>query len=603
MLLKDVFHLDSFQSYFEKGGWLDMGENLLGVLNTLINLFYGLIKLLYSALDYVIDKLFNLNLLAKSLPALFSTASTIYTRLFQVLGILVFTIVIVLVVRDFFEKGIAKALIRLGVFTLIYIGSLTFFQEGAPKVLEMNTISQNVQGQLVDLTSGSLSKINNQDTQKLLGNTQGADGTTNIRNLIFDEFVLKPYALLNYGKTDLSKAQFEEYLVPTSQSYDKEKVGEIKDKIKTDAEKNDYLTSDRMTEKIAVLINSLLMLFIVGTAVLMIGLANILIQLLLYALVFLLPTLFFFALLPNLHNLLKNGFVLLGSLFVGKIALGLGFGVLFSILNLLDSFFVVTNIVTMLVGLLVKLLLGFFIWKNKGQILHSLTKGNANLRDFKGVPLPSWTNHQQKKQDQQHRSNQYEEQVYKTDTAANNYQLSQWQVENERQQQELQDNVLVQATKEEPSFSSYPDSEPIVAKNEPIPTVPINEEDRETPSSPETIYAPNSMVYSEEAHSPMGEEQTLFSQEMTVDEAPFSDEEPPEEYSSIPVKESFADSDESVQSAPPKIGQEQMNQPVNLQKKEQRLKPISKEEAVGLQKELAALRDEPLLEEPAYEER
>lgn len=139
---------------------------------------------------------------------------------------------IVISVKDFFEKGISKALIRFGVFTLIYVGSMTFFSDGANKIQEVNILSQNVQGQLVDLTSGSLTKGNGNISENLLGSNQQLDGTSNIRNLIFDEFVIKPYALLNFGKTDLSKEQFESYLVKSGETFNQKKTDEIADKIK-----------------------------------------------------------------------------------------------------------------------------------------------------------------------------------------------------------------------------------------------------------------------------------------------------------------------------------------------------------------------------------
>ncbi|MFK4565469.1 CD3337/EF1877 family mobilome membrane protein [Enterococcus sp. UD-01] len=447
-MLKDVFHLDSLQSFFEKGGWLDIGENLQSVLNALINIAFGLIKYLVLALDYVIDKLFNLNLLKGVLPSLFSTANSIYLKLFEVLGILIFTFVLVLMVKDFFEKGFAKALTRLCVFLLIYFGSLAFFQDGATKIQEINTISQNVQGQLVDVTSGSLNGTARSNADKLLGDTSHLDGTSKIRNLIFDEFILQPYALLNYGKTNLTVKEFDQYLVRNKETYDDAKIKEVKKTIKDNADKNSYLTSDRMTEKIVVLINAFVMLIVIGIAVLIIGVANVLIQLLIYGLIFLFPSLLFLALIPNMHHLLKNGVMLLGTLFAGKVGLGFGFGLLFAIINLLDSFFVVTNIVTMLVGLFVKVFLGLFVWKNKGQIIRSLTKGQAELRDFQFHPKKDWHNHKQRKADQQNQANKQMEQVYKTNTAENDYLRSGIELERTYRMNELEDQLLVQAGQE-----------------------------------------------------------------------------------------------------------------------------------------------------------
>lgn len=473
MLLKDLFDIDSFQSFFEKGGWFSINENLQSVLNALLNIAFGLIKYLVLALDYVIDKLFSLNLLEGVLPDLFSTTGAIYNKLFSVVGILLFTFVIVISVKDFFEKGISKALIRFGIFTLIYVGSMTFFSDGANKVQEVNTLSQNVQGQLVDLTSGSLTKNTGNISENLLGSNQQLDGTSNIRNLIFDEFVIKPYALLNFGKTDVSKEQFESYLVKNGETFDQKKTDEIADKIKKDSEKNSYLTSDRMTEKVAVLLNTFIMLIVIGMAVLIIGVANILIQLLIYGILFLFPSLLFLALIPNMHHLLKNGFMLLGTLFASKIGIGFGFGLLFSLLNLLDTFFVVTNIVTMIVGLFVKVLLGLFIWKNKGQIVRSLTKGKAELKDFSFNPKQAIQERQQQRAQKEDQQNRYAEQDYKTQTAENDYLRSGIELDHAYRQNELQDNLLVQAGEEEISLHQRAmpfDEQPMESKEEPLPT-------------------------------------------------------------------------------------------------------------------------------------
>lgn len=452
-MLKDVFDIDSFQSFFEKGGWFSINENLQGVLNALINLAFGLIKYVVLALDYVIEQLFSLNLLEGVLPDLFSTAGSIYNQLFSVLGILLFTFVIVISVKDFFEKGITKVLIRFGIFTLIYAGSMAFFSDGAVKVQEVNTISQNVQGQLVDLTSGSLNNSNQSTTEKLIGGGQQLDGTRNIRNLIFDEFIIKPYALLNFGKTDITKEQFELYLVKKGDSFDIEKTKEIDKKIKQDSEKNSYLTSDRMTEKVAVLLNTFVMLLVIGIAILLIGIANILIQLLIYGIIFLFPSLFFLALIPNMHHLLKNGFMMLGTLFASKVGVGFGFGLLFFIINLLDSFFVVTNIVTMLVGLFVKVLLGLFIWKNKGQIVRSLTKGKTELRDFT-FPKSTNSKRQQEREQREDQQSRLAEQAYKTQTAENDYLRSGVELGRAYRQNDFQDNLLVQAGNEASSPES-----------------------------------------------------------------------------------------------------------------------------------------------------
>lgn len=237
-----------------------------------------------------------------------------------------------------------------------------------------------------------------------------------------------------------------------------------------------------MTEKVAVLLNTFIMLIVIGTAVLIIGVANILIQLLIYGILFLFPSLLFLALIPNMHHLLKNGFMLLGTLFASKIGIGFGFGLLFSILNLLDTFFVVTNIVTMIVGLFVKVLLGLFIWKNKGQIVRSLTKGKAELKDFSFNAKQAIQERQQQRAQKEDQQNRYAEQDYKTQTAENDYLRSGIELDHAYRQNELQDNLLVQAGEEETSLhqTTMPfDEQPMESKEEPLSKDTFNVNDSE----------------------------------------------------------------------------------------------------------------------------
>ncbi|MET1943952.1 CD3337/EF1877 family mobilome membrane protein [Enterococcus faecalis] len=592
-MLKDVFDIDSFQSFFEKGGWFSINENLQSVLNALLNIAFGLIKYMVLALDYVIDKLFSVNLLDGVLPDLFSTAGSIYNQLFSVVGILLFTFVIVISVKDFFEKGISKALIRFGVFTLIYAGSMAFFSDGAAKVQEVNTISQNVQGQLVDLTSGSLNSSNQSTTEKLIGSGQHLDGTSNIRNLIFDEFIIKPYALLNFGKTDLTKEQFELYLVKKGENFDKEKTKEIEKKIKQDSEKNSYLTSDRMTEKVAVLLNTFVMLLVIGIAVLLIGVANILVQLLIYGIIFLFPSLLFLALIPNMHHLLKNGFMMLGTLFASKVGIGFGFGLLFSIINLLDSFFVVTNIVTMLVGLFVKVLLGLFVWKNKGQIVRSLTKGKTELRGF-SFPKRAVNNRQQQMEQREDQQNRLAGQAYKTQTAENDYLRSGVELDHAYRQNDFQDNLLVQAGNNTTSPETV--SFDTVSTEHTLESISDSAESKESSSLDEKEEISS---YSESDVEPVsvvatvGQETVLPVEE--VDDGLLYQQSSSEEAEQYQIDQSEENRDDRIE--PPRFTSEFQHQPV----------PVEAEEAKQLAKEIGELRKETyeeitISEESAYED-
>lgn len=344
-----------------------------------------------------------------------------------------------------------------------------------------------------------------------------------------------------------------------------------------------------MTEKVAVLLNTFVMLLVIGIAVLLIGVANILIQLLIYGIIFLFPSLLFLALIPNMHHLLKNGFMMLGTLFASKIGIGFGFGLLFSIINLLDSFFVVTNIVTMLVGLFVKVLLGLFVWKNKGQIVRSLTKGKTELRDFT-LPKRPANNRQQQMEQREDQQNRLAEQAYKTQTAENDYLRSGVELDHAYRQNDFQDNLLVQAgndttSPETVSFdtaSSEPANESIESKE----SSSIGERE-EVHSYDESDIDPVPVV------STVGQETVLPVEEM--DEGLLYQQAGSEETEQHQIYQSEENRDDWIE--PFHFTPELQHQPV----------PVEAEEAKQLAKEMGELRQETyeeveISEESAYED-
>lgn len=128
----------------------------------------------------------------------------------------------------------------------------------------------------------------------------------------------------------------------------------------------------------------------------------------------------------------------------------------------------------MIVGLFVKVLLGLFIWKNKGQIVRSLIKGKAELKDFSFNPKQALQERQQQRAQKEDQQNRYAEQAYKTQAAENDYLRSGVELDHAYRQNELQDNLLVQAGEEETSLDKTAtafDEYPMTSKEE---TLPIN---------------------------------------------------------------------------------------------------------------------------------
>ena len=281
--------------------------------------------------------------------------------------------------------------------------------------------------------------------------------------------------------------------------------------------------------------------------------------------------------------------MMLGTLFASKIGIGFGFGLLFSIINLLDSFFVVTNIVTMLVGLFVKVLLGLFIWKNKGQIVRSLTKGKTELRDFT-FPKRTANNRQEEIEQREDKQNRLAEQAYKTQTAENDYLRSGVELDYSYRQNDFQDNLLVQAgnnvaSPETISFdtgSAEPTNESVESKE----SSSIGEKEEEELSYSE------SDIESAVVESTDGQETILPVEE--VDNGLLYQQSISEEVEQHQIDQTEENRDDRIE--PPRFTSEPQHQPV----------PVEPEEAKQLAKEMGELRQEnyedvEVSEEAAYE--
>src|SRR5699024_10041163 len=119
---------------------------------------------------------------------------------------------------------------------------------------------------------------------------------------------------------------------------------------------------------------------------------------------------------------------------------------------------------------------------NKGQIVRSLTKGKAELKDFSFNPKQTIQERQQQRAQKEVQQNRYAEQDYKTQTAENDYLRSGIELDHAYRQNELQDNLLVQAGEEEISLhqTAMPfDEQPMESKEEPLPTDTFDVNDSE----------------------------------------------------------------------------------------------------------------------------
>ena len=375
-MFEDYFDIDSIISYLKQAPFFSgLDEKAVGALNGLLNIFFGIGKSIVLSGNYLIKNVYSVDILNDSIDKVFNSGEQVWDSIFKTLGVVFLTILFIYAVRDILKYGMQKIFMRLLVFGSLVIVATGFYSNGASWLKDINTISGNMQNELVSVMAPEISK----DTDKLaseLGLTPPTDTTDKVENMLYYKFILEPFALFNYGKTDISKEQYTE-LTAKKGKYD-DVSDDISDRVDKNSKKNPYLTGKKLGDKYLVLINSGIDYVIVAGIILLISVMNFLVQIFILALVLISPIWVALALLPDNEHVLMNGMKLILGSFALKIALGIGFGFVFMILNFIDSAFGLTSIMAIVASLIIKVILAILVVKNFHWFKNAITKAEVD---------------------------------------------------------------------------------------------------------------------------------------------------------------------------------------------------------------------------------
>ncbi len=375
-MFEDYFDIDSIISYLKQAPFFSgLDEKAVGALNGLLNIFFGIGKSIVLSGNYLIKNVYSVDILNDSIDKVFNSGEQVWDSIFKTLGVVFLTILFIYAVRDILKYGMQKIFMRLLVFGSLVIVATGFYSNGASWLKDINTVSGNMQNELVSVMAPEISK----DTDKLaseLGLTPPTDTTDKVENMLYYKFILEPFALFNYGKTDISKEQYTE-LTAKKGKYD-DVSDDISDRVDKNSKKNPYLTGKKLGDKYLVLINSGIDYVIVAGIILLISVMNFLVQIFILALVLISPIWVALALLPDNEHVLMNGMKLILGSFALKIALGIGFGFVFMILNFIDSAFGLTSITAIVASLIIKVILAILVVKNFHWFKNAITKAEVD---------------------------------------------------------------------------------------------------------------------------------------------------------------------------------------------------------------------------------
>ncbi|MEQ8118758.1 CD3337/EF1877 family mobilome membrane protein [Enterococcus faecalis] len=361
-MLTDYFDIDSILSLVKKTPLLSgLDEKMVGLLNGILNIFFSIGKSIVEASMVLVDKIYSVDILNKSIDSAFSSSNAVWDNLFKTFGTFFVMMVFIYGLKDFFRHGMERLFIRLLILGSLIVVGTGFYSNGANFLKKVNTVSTNAQTELVSIMAPNVSKPAEQLVEDLKL-TPPDTVTGEVQNMMYYRFVIEPFLLMNFGKTDVSTKDIQIFTAKRGEYSDKEK--EIKKIVEDKADKNSYLTGNKLGQKWAVLLNSGIDFVIVAGVILLIAVMNFLLQIFILMLILLSPVFLARSLLPDNEQVLMNAGKLIFGSFAGKVLLGLGFGFVFMTLGWLDSAFGATTFLTVIASLFVKIILAVLIYKN-----------------------------------------------------------------------------------------------------------------------------------------------------------------------------------------------------------------------------------------------
>lgn len=383
-LLKDTVNLDYVRSYLGdvSGFWgLMFGKAWSNTIAGFADSLFNITLVLYEIFDFLIDKLYSMNVLAQLNETITTLTNHLWTTFKANYVGLILLFSLVSIARKFFLESAKEALLFLGKIFLVLVISGIWFPNASSYLNQMNDLSFEMQAEVLR-TAGQLDA-----TSALSGETELADATATeiIRNELFIQTVYRPFLLMNYGTTNgekindmYAKVKNKEIPKNTNGKYlaskefaaldskkQKEQLSEL-------AKHNPYLTGEKVMFKYVIALLSIVAILVFGLILTLISFINVWLQLLTVLYQYILPLIALVSLLPRYSGGLMNSIGNIIKLYFFKALLALGI-LMFCLINVtIDLLIPPENYVPVLANLFTKMFVYLLLWKGRGFILRSL---------------------------------------------------------------------------------------------------------------------------------------------------------------------------------------------------------------------------------------
>ncbi|MGR8808810.1 CD3337/EF1877 family mobilome membrane protein [Leuconostoc citreum] len=367
--------------YHETGSITDFG---LGAAHIATDLFVSLnLYIVYPLFDKALSVMFDLPNITNGMNSVFSdiqsfSKASFASTAFQGIVYVFFAVGLVWV----FLKT-AKSIKNIIIILAILVGGTAYINGGGTALTTINTLTSTAQTQVFVATKD----LNNGHADT------GTDFQNTLRRDYFGRAVERPFSLGNFGTASIDDAYNKRD--KTGNPY-RLMGGHVEDKvISSFANKNDgnnYISKDSGKEwyQFAVGLVSAPMSLAYGVPLLMIGLANMLLQLGAILLYYLAPFTIMMSLLPKFANSFIK--TMLGAIGLLLAKIGLLFGIMFVswVGRLTDIIVPPKDFPSVMLNAIIYIALMILLWKNKSWVVTSITGSsvaNSALNKARMTPV------------------------------------------------------------------------------------------------------------------------------------------------------------------------------------------------------------------------
>lgn len=360
-----------------------------GGLLSLSNGMFVISKWIFEGTDFAINSLANKQILTEQAPKVEGVASSIWDSLTSVYAI---TLIAIAFIYAFFHIALKSdsmtAFFTMFKVVLVFVIAGVWFMKADSVIQLFEGCSNQIQSSIISASAPLRS------TPKEIPQGQEIEATTAVlRNTAFNTMVYRPYLMMNWGSVDEAKIEknsgkgaIDEITALVKNHDNKGKVDDYLDKHVNYNEHNTYMDHDGsgVNNKVGIAFLSVLFSILIGIPLIIISLANLIVQFLILGVVLLLPLAFLISLVPRFSN---GGYKLLEKmafLFLSKALISLFVLMMLLAVSIVDGTVPITTTGGYMMNTVLLIVILNVILAKRKEVVSLVTAGSVNMNGDSG---------------------------------------------------------------------------------------------------------------------------------------------------------------------------------------------------------------------------